>query len=447
MIVLYVVSFIFLVSIIYAALKKSEFGMIIFFAEFSFCIGLCLYPILFEANLLTPGSVEQSYISTNGIPGLMTAINIFLYSTTSVLAYFFSSKLPFVKPNTVVHKIAKIAKPTTIWHFLILFGVASYVVYFILVGVNIALINAIYARSGYFDGFGEGKNFLFIKTAANFSLFASLFVPYMLLRRKYDHYMIIYILVVAIAYLTSISRSLILNYMIVPLSVAIFSLKQVKLKLFLFGGVVSFSLLILFFGKSFGSFLSYSLSNYGDLRISVYQGEDGIINAVFRNYSFIWLSVDAGWLSFVKNGSILPKDSLLAAFFGFIPSQWLEKFGLEWLYYGNIEDRVACINTYQFGIDGCTIPPLFTGISVYIFPVAGPIVFGFIKYFIYAKLEKIWIYYKYNDYSKTWVPYFLFSISSNFMSFIPSAIPLASLSIILVTIIIFFLQPKKHSFA
>jgi hypothetical protein len=120
------------------------------------------------------------------------------------------------------------------------------------------------------------------------------------------------------------------------------------------------------------------------------------------------------------------------AVIGFIPSRVLDAFNIGWLYYGNASDQMACVNSAQFGLHTCTVPPLITGISAYIAPVLGAMIAGFIKYFAYGRLEKIWIYFKKTDYSMTWIPYFLFMMLYAFTSFIPSIIAAASFAVVIV---------------
>ena len=165
--------------------------------------------------------------------------------------------------------------------------------------------------------------------------------------------------------------------------------------------------------------------------LEAYQGEDGLWNSFLRNFEPYWFSVDAGTSMFSRAGPTLPTDALMALA-GFIPSRVLESLDLGKLYYGNADVQMACVNSIQFGLVNCTVPPFFTGTSAYVAPLVGAAVAGFFKFFVFGRLEKTWRHYHRFAREKTWVPYCLILLFSAYLSFVPSNIALATFTILVV---------------
>src|SRR5262249_12374712 len=154
------ISFIFLVSVIAISLKQSEFGVLVLLAEVPFVIGACLYPLLFDSEFVMPGVEAQSYLNQNAHPGWVTATHVLCYAFFAAVGYFIAANSSFIKPNIMERALARIASPVAIWRFLVLYGLVIYGVYFLLVGVDVALINAGLARGGEFEGFGDSVKFM-----------------------------------------------------------------------------------------------------------------------------------------------------------------------------------------------------------------------------------------------------------------------------------------------
>src|SRR5699024_10979568 len=121
--------------------------------------------------------------------------------------------------------------------------------------------------------------------------------------------------------------------------------------------------------------------------------QGGLITGLIRSYSFAWFSIDAGVKYFNLNTQFyIPRD-FLYSFFDFLPSQLMKSLGMQSLSITDLPDtdRLACVNTEFFeGMKPCTIPPGAPGYSAYFFPLAGALIFGFIKFFIYTYLLKKW---------------------------------------------------------
>jgi hypothetical protein len=366
------------------------------------------------------------------------------------MGYFAAIKSSLNGKKIMGSVLKRFAQPATIWRFLVLFGLLVFSIFLLLVGPDVALINAASAKGGDFEGFGDSRKFLFLKTFASLSIYAACFIPYILVKQRDWLFFFLYVILTMIAYLNSISRTLILYQLILPMLVVMYVIGFKKKKVILSTGVViSIAFIVFFFGKPF---VSVFLSTGEFVELAAYQGAEGLWNAILRNYESLWFSVDAGWRWFFKYGFTLPTDVLMAPI-GFIPSWVLENFGAGWLYYGNAETKMTCINTIQFGLDECTVPPLITGMSAYMAPIAGAIAAGFVRFFVYGRLDRMWLFYKNADYSMTWIPYFLFMLFIGLTSFIPTSIALASFTVIIMffasgarrAIHILFQDKKRYS--
>ena len=428
MIFIYLISLFFTLYTFFLMARRSEFGILVIASEFlSIAVGLCIYPIFYQLDWITLGKEGYSFVRHNGEPSIITAFHILLYTASGCVGYLVATKQSYVGGGYLFRSIQGIVKSEdNSFCSLIIFGFVVYSIYFYLVGFHDSLINASAARSGEFDGFGENVQYLFLKTLANVSLYAVCFLPAILYKKTKRLWVLAYTMLVLIAYLNSISRSLLLNYIFVPFLV--YSMVNfgfvavVRITTILFIGS-----LVLFYGKPFGHYMSnYLTGNYSE--ILSYNTEYGYFNAIFNNFEFAWFSVEAGVKNYYYNGPLIP-DDLLYSPIGFIPSRFLEYIGLGEYSYGNATVRLPCVNANTFGFNDCTIPPLMSGYSAYLMPLVGGLIFGFIKFYIYGRLEKMWIFTKKLNYQLTWVPYFLFIISSNYFSLIPGAIAQSSLVI------------------
>jgi len=86
----------------------------------------------------------------------------------------------------------------------------------------------------------------------------------------------------------------------------------------------------------------------------------------------------------------------------------------------------------MFGLSDCTIPPLWLGYSAYVLPLAGAVIFGLVKFYVFGRIERMWILLRNIDYSLTWIPYFWFTVASTLFTLIPSAIPQMTFALVLV---------------
>lgn len=443
--ILYCFSAILSMQIFMQSLRRSEYGVLLLSSEFIFMwLGLCVYPILYIVGLVMPGVAGESFLDRNGEPGLLTALHVFAYSVCAYIGYHAAISSRRVKKSNFSIRLERaLGNPRAVFLTMIVFGIFCYSLFVGLVGLDVALINAFAARSGIMDGFGDDAKYLFLKTLAQVSLYSVCFVPWFLYKKKNLTELFaltIYFLLVLFAYLNSISRSTLLSFLIVPYLVyvrAVFSWGS-SLRLLaplVFGGVV------LIYGKTFGFYMSSLLSG-NEAELTKYSEDVGVFIALLQNSEFVWYSIGAGVISFLNVGPLMAQDVLYSVI-GFIPSRVLEFIGLGDYNYSNADVRLPCVNAEIFGLWDCTIPPLWSGYSAFLIPVGGGMIFGFFKFYIFGRIENMWMNAKAVDYSKTCVPYFYFMIFSGFFSLIPMVI--ASTVFVILIVFLFVFTATKNT--
>lgn len=421
---LYFLSLCFILLILYRSFRRSGFGILLLSTEFlPVAVGLCLYPLMFLADWVVPGKEGSAFLSRHGPPGIATALHIFLYTGFGVLGYRLATRRAYTERGYIFRRLhAAVRSPRRVFHALLLFGLVVYATFFYFVGIESALINAHAARSGDFSGFESDSRYLFLKTLGNLSLYAVCFIPAALSRTegRRDWWSIsVYLLLVLLAYLNSISRSVLLVYLIAPF--LLYTKPRLNVSsLFKLIPIAAVTLGVLYYGKGFGFYMASILQGrYAEL--TPYQADAGYLNSVLQNVEFSWFSVAAGIDHFFRSGPIIP-DDLIYSIFGFIPDRMLDYIGLSDYSYTNAATRLACINTAAFGLDGCTVPSLLSGYSAYLLPMVGGACFGFIRYFVLGRIEMMWRFTSSTNYRMTWIPYFSFLLAVNFLSVIPTAI-------------------------
>lgn len=453
MIVLYVLSLFLLLAVAAVFLRRSALGVVVLAIETPFILGLCLYPVLLESGVVSPGHEGVSYLSRNGPPGWIAAWHVFVYAVFALIGYLFASRLPFHRPHGLVRALERVGDPLSLWRLLVIFGLLMYGAFMVLVGPEVALINAFLGRSGDFSGFGDSAKYLFLKTVGSMSMFAVCFIPYVITQRGGRLvFLLLYLALVVVAYLNSISRNLILYQFIVPLLMLVHGLGLTKRSLLIvLFTVLPVAFLAVFFGKPLGFLISIYLSDGNVTDLQAYQGDDGLWNSFLRNFEAYWFSVDAGISVFAREGPTWPTDALMALI-GFVPSRMLESLGLPWLYYGNADVQMACVNSAEFGLVSCTVPPFTAGMTAYAAPLLGAAVAAFFKFFLFGRLQKTWQYYQRVAAGNSWIPYFLVLIFAAYLSFIPTSIALASFTLIVLVAWLGFrallagaLRPSAHA--
>lgn len=414
------------------AFRRSAAGVLLVATLIWFLIGACLYPIVDLLGVVERGTEVRDFISRNGEPAFGAALHILLAAVGMAVGYAYRPR-DGISERAVRAVASSLSKGNDkfIWRASILLGIASYLVYFKLVGFDLALINAAAARSGDFDGFGEKDAYLFIKTVAAIGFVATSFLPIVLLGKKGKIFLLLYGLLVVMAYSNSISRNLLLYGAIVPVLVYmrlkwdVMNRKSKFSSLLLASILIPFALLVLNYGKIMGHYISATLSGeYYSLATEV--GEIDLLESIFSNFGFQWVSVQAGIDHFLRTGMpLVTQEPFLATFFGAIPSRVLSAFGADFLYYGAVKVKLACINSEAFGYVECTVPPLAIGYAAYLLPGAGAFLIGYVWLRLFGALERMWLHVQANNLQKLWIPYFLWGTVVNFLTFIPSTLALA----------------------
>jgi hypothetical protein len=313
------------------------------------------------------------------------------------------------------------------WRWVYLASLLVWALYFHLVGLETALVNVALARSGEFEGFGEGVRWLFLKSIAYACSLSACALPVLLHKKYRDPFAVfLYVVLAAVAYLNSYSRGDVLNLLMVPVLVYVLMLRSLRLTLAVLGVFTAIAVPVLLYTKSLGSAIpSLLMTGSGELPdLEPFQGSDSVVETYLRNIEFTWFSVAAGVSHFFETGApFVPRDIPLSLLFGVIPSGVLNTLGLQELSYVTGPDRLFCVNAGQFSRDfGCTIPPLWSGYSAYVLPVAGGAVFGFARYYAHGYLQALWRAVKRRDLYSLWAVFLLSLLTSNLMSLVPMSI-------------------------
>jgi hypothetical protein len=437
------------VSILVYSLRKSSFGVLIASHMMWPIMGLIVYPLCYIAGFNFGGDGEAvDFIRINGRPGLLSAVHILLGFFGMFLGYFGYS---YFRPifYVIVRSIInfRFVDSFAIVRFSLCISFFAYILYFSLVGVESALINAAAARGGDMDGFGEGQKYLFLKTVAALGFFGTAFVPMLIDQKKYGM-LSLYVIVSACAFINSISRNLILYGLFVPIVVYVFygykNFGKIQ-RFFTWVFIVLLVILagvVLFFGKVVGHLIgayvsgeSYSVGFDPSLRES--------IGFLLNNFGFMWASVQAGINNFfLIDGPLFPVQYVLAGVFGYIPVRIFDYFDIGFAHYSNYSVSLACVNSSWFGYDDCTVPPLMFGYSAYFFPLVGSFVFSYFLATAYALLEEVWCFFEFSDFKLTWIPYFCFSVVVNVLTFIPNALMLSIGQIMLLLVVVYLIKIK-----
>ncbi len=428
-------------SIFYVSIKKSTFGILLTVSMVWSIIGLFVYPIFDLLGLIDLNIEGRSFIETNGNPGILSAIHILFISVGMWCGYFFKGKY---NNKGILERFSiplDNINPLTIWRVTTIFSLLIIIFFYYLTGFETAIKSAAAARSGEFDGFEGTEQFMFLKTFSTISSISTAIFPIALLKKD-RLFIFFYIILIALMYLNSISRSLVLSSIVIPITIYV-RLSKISFKTTLaFISLIPIFYILLLYGKPFGQFISAYL-NGKDYELIAQDNESGFLNAMLVGTGYQWYSVQAGINNFFNTGSpLFPNDVFLSIFFGMIPSHVLESLGYGDLYYGNANVRLACVNTEIFGLFGCTVPPTSFGYSSYLLPGAGGFILGFIMLRTYATIEHMWLIRQHRDVTKVWIPMMWFTFLSAMFSMIPTMIPRMEVSIIWVFFITYILSIK-----
>lgn len=432
LVVLYFFSACLIGFVMVRSVRRSAFGVLLASSLVWILIGACLYPLFHLLGAVDTHGEVADFVSRNGAPGLGAALHIFLAAIGMCCGYMYRRRagLSDLAARWMTTRLIN-ANDAIVWRCSIFLGVVSYLVYFKLVGFDVALINAAAARSGDYEGFGEKDAFMFIKSVAAIGFVAAAFLPVALFDKN-RIFIVTYALLIGTAYANSISRNLLLYSAIVPVLVYLrlkldIGKRKVHVSTFVVGlAVVPFALLVLNYGKVMGHYIrGYFTGDHYALLEEV--GDVNILYVILENFGFQWASVQAGIDHFTQTGlPLVTGEHALALFFGAVPSRVLNFLGLDFLYYGAVKPSLACINSEAFGYFECNVPPLAIGYSAYVLPGAGGFLMGFIWMRMFASIERLWLALQQINWRKLWIPFFLWGMIVDLFTFIPSTYALAA---------------------
>jgi hypothetical protein len=425
-----------------SALRRSSFGYLIIFYEYFYILGLGVFPLLASLALVEVAAPFREYESATGGLAFTTFAHVILYGVGSLLGYFGARDLAR-KFSSMVIAAGKYCKLSNLnwFYFSSVASIFFNVLYFCLVGVDVALLNAAPVRSGDFSGLDGFQQYSFIKTLAMIGLFSVVSMPFIIIRNiRLLSTFLITLLMAGLLYVQSVARVVFLDTVLMY-ALFYFMLKKGSHRSRSVIALVTFMFLlfILIYGKEFVGVLSAFLFQNGDFVLV--QKYDDFPSYFFSQFGHLIYSVDAGVSSFFDRGPILPRDILLAPF-GFFPSSFFSSLGLDVLSYQLVDEsgKLSCINAAYFPLaDKCSVPPYITGFSAYTLPMIGGLIFGFLRFFAYSVLEISWI-----ELQKSpqflWIIIAILLLINKLALFIPNTISLAIFSALV--LFGFILYPK-----
>lgn len=423
-----------------SSVRRSSFGWLILFIEYFYVLGLGVFPLLLSVGVIDAPQLAVDYESQNGELAVATFVHIFLYGLGALFGYFGARPLAR-KVSLRVASFAADSKINNYAWFYIVSGLSILFsgLYFNIMGLENAVVNASFARGGDFSRIGGFEQYQFLKTLAMIGVFSMVFVPYIIIDGKHIKSTFLIIALVAfLFYLLNVSRTVFFDTLV------LFTILYLIFGRFNFGSIIYsiviflFIIFVFWFGKGFVYALSVYLFGGGDLDLIVQNESASAI--FFGQFGFLVYSIDAGIRNFFSHGPLLSQDVLLSPL-GFLPSFAYSAVGLDFLSYQLVDQSecLSCINTQYFSYDDCTIPPHFMGVSAYLLPVVGGFFFGFVRFFIYSVIEISWM--RLRDYPKLlWVPLFLLFIAHRLMLFIPGTI---SFAFFVLVALLFILKLRK----
>jgi hypothetical protein len=424
-VVLYLGMALSLGAILLGFIRRSEFGLVVAYAESFTFFGAFVYPVFFYSELITPALEGASFLSTTGTPTLATAAHIGCYLVGALSGFALANqatRLPSIS-RAYVFAGTLIRDERAFFRGALIIGICSLGTYLTLIGPDNAIAYAAAMRSGIFDNIGEDdQRFLFLKSLSFVFTFIVCFIPSILKAPKAKLLVFCYLIFVAMLFLVSISRTVILLNLVIPLLIYLRIRTRTFPKFLLLAAcTVPFLFGFLLYGKPLGFVLFKFITDGEIASIEPYLSDHGFLSAFFGNFEFIWFSTEAGIRHFLASElPLLPPDLFLSPA-GFVPSRVFGSIGLESLDYRAVQQPLACLNTSYFGFD-CSIPPRDLGLAAYVLPFTGAFVLGFAKYFIFRRQEKYFIHFANANYARTWYPLLVTILATMVFSFIPTVL-------------------------
>lgn len=375
--------------IFYLIKKRNLFWVHFLFIEYFYLIGLGFYPLLLAFGYLPPpGFLKSENVS------LATPIHVMAYALGALLAFVLLSGRRFDASTINIRRLN--ISPKKSYCAIVVIPLVFFILYLYFVGVQQAVMGASYARSGNFEYFEEGNKFAFLTRPVLIGGLSAAYAYYFIFKKgmKWRYFYIFTSIFLGImTYLISVSRFALLQGIFLPMGFYIIyklrgglTSKSFAIFIVLIAGVMAFSVFL------YGKFILYQIAAYlyyGDpLDFNVGEAQGADIGA----FSHLYYSINAGIENFFDSGPFVARDIILSIF-GVVPGAFFQAIGLEGLSYQLLDSKniFSCINTQLIADDGgCYIPPYFTGVSAYVFPVVGGFAFGLVRYVVYAAVVEVW---------------------------------------------------------
>jgi hypothetical protein len=409
-----------------SSVRRSSFGWLIIFFEYFYVLGLGVYPLALALGAIDVPSVYADFESRNGQVLPETYAHISFYASGALVGYFGSRLLRRRASNWIISFAGSNRINSYTWFYAVSgLSILFSGLYFGVVGFKNSLVNASFARSGDFTGLAGFEQYQFLKTLAMIGPFSMVFAPYIVIegKRLKSSFCIIAIFAVSI-YALTVARVVFFDTFVF-FSMLLIVLGRSKVVGIILATTVSlFMILVLLFGKVFVGVLSAYL--FADADFVFAAKSESISGYFFAHFAHLVYSIDAGIRNFQSNGPVIADDVLLSPL-GFVPSFLYSAVGLDSLSYHLVDQSrwSSCINTTYFFTGGeCSIPPYFTGVSAYVLPLVGGLLFGSLRFLVYGIIEGAWIKMRKNP-ELLWFPVVLLFVANQLMLFIPVTIAFA----------------------
>ena len=431
--------------ILYFFNKRNRFSFILIFSEFFYIVAIGVGCIYLAFPYADSDAFYLAYVNRNGPIDDITFYHIILYSIGMLLgAFSYKNNITYKNiPDEKLISSKDIDSQISNFRKLIFLGFIFLGVYVYLVDITIAFTTAARSRAGIMDGLEDATSFLFLKNIAQIGVFSVIFLPLIFEKNKPFYDLFFLTLFGILLYILTGARGAILDTIFFSILIYL-SRKNINLKkiimLFIFFGIgILFSL--------YGKGLNDDIFNYllkQELGIAAVE-RDISIQSFMTQFIGLIFSIDAGIKNFMENGPTISKSIFLSPL-GVMPSWLFTSIGLDSLNWKSLSanDDIVCLNTMMYpDAEGCTIPPYYTGVSGYLLPLSGGLVFGFIRFYFFSFISYKWQRFFQNPkmLSKYLLAYILFAKLS---LFIPNVISLISFFGICYFIYFCLLNTKKY---
>jgi hypothetical protein len=421
-----------MLAIVVSSARATKFGYLILFFEYFYVLGLGVYPVVASLGLVGSNPMYADYERHRGGLNGATYLHIALFAIGSAAGYFGFNPGASALARVLARSARRTKFDNQVWFsFCLATTVGASGLYFYLVGIDVALLNTYAVRGGDFSGLAGLEQYSFLKTVSMLGLFAVIALPYYFSRSSSLASSFIAIVCVSVLIFAQTGARVTFADTVLLYFVLLFIVrKQYSAKLIAsLTTTVTLSICVLIYGKEFMGVLSSYLFLDSDLDLSIKY--DDFATYFFSHFGHLVYSIDAGIRHFWERGPLLAVDIIVSPL-GFLPSFVFASAGAESLSYQLLEqsDRLSCINAAHFALaDECSIPPYIAGFAAYVIPMAGALLFGFLRFFVYRIAEIAWMRLRESP-EHLWAVLMALLIANRIFLFIPNTISFAVFTLI-----------------